>query len=125
MAIDTTELRSMVRDVLREAMATRGTAGTVAVRITSDADLQALMARLAAPGGIEAVRAGTLRFTLAATDAPPSQVSGALLEGVISERKLAGATPGSTIRLAATAIVTPMAKDMARRLGLTFERIER
>ena len=61
------ELRGLVREVLKEAMANRGAPkqGTETVRIASDADLQAFIARLSSPGIIEAVRSGKLFFTLA------------------------------------------------------------
>ncbi len=125
----------MVREVLHEAMAARtlSAAGPAPVRIATDADLQAFVARLAAPGAIEAVRAGTMKFALANANAPPAAVAApargnalaaATLGGVISERKLTGIAVGSTVKLTATAVVTPMAKDIARRLGLKFERTD-
>lgn len=122
--MDATDLRQMVREVLREALAARATpaTGAQAVRIASDTDLQAFVARLAAPGVIEAVRAGTTRFTLSGAVVSPVTMSSAL-DGVVSERKLSGIAPGTTVRLAVTAVLTPMAKDMASRLGLKFERI--
>lgn len=124
------DLRLLVREVLREVIGakTDPAGGVHPVRISCDADLQALIARLAAPGGIEAVRSGSIKYTLATTQVSPlglptlNPVS--LLEGVISERKLQDVTPGSTVRLAASAVVTPMARDLARRLGLKFERID-
>ena len=122
--MDATDLRQMVREVLREALAARATpaTGAQAVRIASDTDLQAFVARLAAPGVIEAVRAGTTRFTLSGAVVSPVTMSSAL-DGVVSERKLSGIAAGTTVRLAVTAVLTPMAKDMASRLGLKFERI--
>ncbi len=122
------DLRAMVREVLREAIATRGQhGGTHGVTIRSDADLQAFVAKLAAPGVIEAVRAGTLRFSLAdgavaiATVAVPATIT---LEGVVSERRLQGIDHGTIVRLSPSAVLTPMAKDAGRRLGLKFERIK-
>ncbi len=122
------DLRAMVREVLREAIATHGQQdGRHSVAIRTDADLQAFVEKLAALGVIEAVRAGTLRFTLAAgavaaaTVATPATVT---LEGVVSERRLQGIDPGTTVRLVPTAVLTPMAKDAGRRLGLKFERIK-
>ncbi len=112
------DLRAMVRDVLREALAAEGRGDVVAIR--SDADFQAFVAHLAAPGVIEAVRAGTRRFRLA-SDAPAA--GSAALEGVVSERRLVGLAGGTVVRLAAGAVLTPMARDAARRLGLKFERI--
>ncbi len=130
MTIDSSvDLRAMVRDVLRETIAARAVpaAGTQAVTIHCDADLQMFVARLAAPGSIEAVRAGTLKFMLAggpiASGAAPNASALPALEGVVSERKLRGIAAGTTVTLAASAVLTPMAKDVARRLGLKFERI--
>lgn len=118
------DLRAMVREVLRETMAARGApvTGVQSIRITDDADLQAFVARLAAPGAIEAVRAGSLKFVWSPT-AVPHPGGMPLMEGVISERRLQGLAAGSTLRLAAGAVITPMGKDVARRLGLKFERI--
>lgn len=135
MGIDTADLRSMVRDVLREAMASRGLSSSslTPVRMTNDADLQAFVARLSVPGVIEAVRAGTMKFSLAhsnptvAASSPPISGHGLAapaLDGVVSERKLAGIAHGTKVRLTSHAVVTPMAKDIARRLRLTFERID-
>lgn len=117
------DLRAMVREVLRETIAARGAAvsGVQSVCIASDADLQAFIARLVAPGAVEAVRAGTLRFSLAAGQV--AEPGGAPMEGVISERRLAEISAGTTVKLAASAVLTPMGKDAARRLGLKFERI--
>lgn len=122
------DLRAMVREVLRESIATHGQQdGRHSVTMRTDADLQAFVAKLAAPGVIEAVRAGTLRFSLAAgavaaaTVATPATVT---LEGVVSERRLQGIDHGTTVRLVPTAVLTPMAKDAGRRLGLKFERIK-
>lgn len=127
------DLRAMVREVLREAIAARGQAtGTQSVTIRNDADLQAFIAELAAPGAIEAVRAGTLKFSLGngaspspTYTAPPvaaSVAASVALDRVVSERKLQGLANGTIVRLAATAVLTPMAKDFARRMGLKFER---
>ena len=123
------DLRAMVREVLREAIAARGQAtGTQSVTIRNDADLQAFIAQLAAPGAIEAVRAGTLKFNLGNGASPsptctaPPVAASVALAGVVSERKLQGLANGTIVRLAATAVLTPMAKDFARRMGLKFER---
>lgn len=129
------DLRAMVRDVLREAIAARNgvAAGMQAphrVRIANDTDLQAFIARLASPGVIEAVRAGSLKFGLAVETAsagsthaigapPPNPV----LDGVVAERALAGFAEGSTVKLFANAVLTPLARDLARRKGINFERI--
>ena len=123
------DLRAMVREVLREAIAARGQAtGTQSVTIRNDADLQAFIAQLAAPGAIEAVRAGTLKFSLGNGASPsptytaPPVAASVALDRVVSERKLQGLANGTIVRLAATAVLTPMAKDFARRMGIKFER---
>ncbi len=143
------DLRMMVREALREALGNRAGQGAMTavepVRIASDADLQALIARLAAPGGIEAVRDGRLRFGLA-SDGAASRASGSgapaiaalptnrspatsitpatatVLDGVISERRLRGIELGSAVRLAPDAVLTPLAHDHLRRHGITVQR---
>lgn len=118
----------MVRDVLREVLPTHTSSAPQAVRIDTDAELQAFIARLAAPGAIEAVRAGRLKFVLGETNSRSDRTTAqqvttaATLEGVVSERRLQGMAARSTVRLAANAVLTPLARDVARRLNLKFER---
>ena len=118
------ELRGLVREVLKEAMANRAAPkqGTETIRIGSDAELQAFLNRLAGPGTIEAVRAGKLRFTLAQTITPASSSTGDVLEGVISEQKISALAAKGTLVLGPTAVLTPLARDRARKLGLKIER---
>jgi hypothetical protein len=120
------ELRGLVREVLREALAARAgqAQGIEAVRIGSDAELQAFIDRLAGPGIIDAVRAGRLRFTLdrAAAAATPGAPAADILEGVVSEQRIAALAGKGTLRLGASAVLTPLARDKARKLGLKFER---
>ena len=83
------ELRRLVREVLKEAMANRAAPkqGTEAVRIGTDVELQAFIARLSSPGVIETVRSGKLRFAL--VQPPPVFTStGDVLEGVVSEQRI-------------------------------------
>jgi hypothetical protein len=117
------ELRGLVREVLKEAMANRAVPkqGTEAVRIGSEAELQAFIARISSPGVIESVRAGKLRFTLVQT-APVSTSAGDILEGVISEQKISVLAAKGTLVLGPTAVLTPLARDRARKLGLKIER---
>jgi hypothetical protein len=117
------ELRGLVREVLKEAMANRSTPkqGTEAVRIGTDAELQAFIARLSSPGVIETVRSGKLRFTLAQV-APVFTSTGDVLEGVISEQKISSLATMGTLILGPTAVLTPLARDRARKLGLKIER---
>ena len=117
------ELRGMVREVLKEAMANRVASkqGTETVRIGSDAELQAFISRLSSPGVIESIRAGKMRFTLVQT-APASTSTGDVLEGVISEQKISALAAKGTLILGPTAVLTPLARDRARKLGLKIER---
>ena len=117
------ELRGLVREVLKEAMANRVAPkhGVETIRIGSDADLQAFIARISSPGVIESVRAGKLRFTLAQT-APAPAGQGDIMEGVISEQKISALVEKGTLILGPTAVLTPLARDRARKLGLKIER---
>jgi hypothetical protein len=117
------ELRGLVREVLKEAMANRAAPkqGIETVRIGNDAELQAFIARLSNPGVIETVRSGKLRFTLA-QPAPVSTSTGDVLEGVISEQRISALAAKGTLILGPTAVLTPLARDRARKLGLKIER---
>ena len=122
------ELRSMVREVLRDVMATRtqpAGAATEAVRIANDSDLAAFVARIVEPATLERIRAGHLRFTLgagsgagAALPSLPSEV----LTGVVTEQKLDRLAGARTLVLGPGAVLTPLARDKARKLGLRLER---
>lgn len=115
------ELRGMVRDVLREVMAGRTAAGVESVRISNDADLAAFVARLTNPATLEAVRTGKLRFSLQQGVALPV-AAGNALDGVITEQKIDKVAGQGVLVLAPGAVLTPLARDKARRLGLKIER---
>jgi len=117
------ELRGLVREVLKEALGNPVAPkhGTEAVRIGTEAELQAFIARLSSPGVIETVRAGKLRFTLTET-AQVSTSAGDTLEGVVSEQKISSLAAKGTLILGPTAVLTPLARDRARKLGLKIER---
>lgn len=117
------ELRHMVRDVLREVMAQRqpsSGAAVESVRIANDHDLAAFVARIIEPQTLEKLRAGKLRFTLGNAPAPMS--TSTALTGVITEQKIDHLKGAGTLVLAPGAVLTPLARDKARRLGLTIER---
>ena len=120
------ELRGLVREVLRETLAKRVplTSGIESVDLSTEAQLQAFVSRLSIPGVIEAVRAGKLRFTLgnAKLSSAPVAVSGALIEGVVNERRVDSLAGSGKIILGPTAVLTPLARDRARKLGLKIER---
>jgi hypothetical protein len=146
-------LRSLVRELLAEALAS---GGDEAVSVTNDAELNAFARRVAKlseqPARREAVVAGTLRFRLAdrasasggagdacgaggasrlaAPVAPrvESKASGAsgdlrVEAGALTERLvIAAAADGKTVVLGRRAVVTPLALDKARSLGVAVRR---
>jgi hypothetical protein len=123
------ELRHMVREVLRDALpqrAPKAESGSVAevVNITSDRDLQRFIARITEPATADKIRNGKLRFTLgnASAQHPVTPTGGAHLTGVITERKIDQIAAGHMLILGPGAVLTPLARDRARRLGLTIER---
>ena len=128
------ELRNMVREVLREAMAGRGAQNLSAVesiRLGSDAELQAFVQRLLDPAVQERLKSGKLRFTLAAQAgasptpaAAPAGVTstGAPLSGVVSEKVVERHAGAGTLVLAPDAVLTPLGRDRARQLKLRIER---
>lgn len=129
----TQELRTMVRDVLREVMAQRATAqgnggsAVETVRIANDHDLAAFVARVIEPGTLEKLRSGQLRFTLGSAPAAPAPAplavaAGPALTGVVTEQKIGAFQGQGRLVLAPDAVLTPLARDKARRLGLTIER---
>jgi hypothetical protein len=140
------ELRAMVREVLREALARRPAAaapGATAaagptsspapvigavepVRIGDDADLAAFVRRLVAllddPATGPAVRAGRHRFALAATATAVALASpAATLTGTVTEAAVAKLKDVTRVRLADGAVVTPLARDRMRAMGIVIE----
>ena len=86
------ELRSMVREALRDVMAQRTGASLAAVesvRLANDQDLAAFVSRLMDPAVQERVKSGRLRFTLGVN--PAQQVAAAAgtpLTGVVTEKTI-------------------------------------
>lgn len=118
------ELRSLVREVLRDAMPAKTSLAAVeSVRLASDSDLATFVSRLMEPAVQERVKAGKLRFTLgAAMPASPAAAPGTALSGVVTEKTIDKHAGTGTLVLAAGAVLTPLARDRARKLGLTIER---
>jgi hypothetical protein len=131
------ELRAMVRDVLREALGKGGKPAPAApraeaVRIASDADLAAFVRRLIGlmddPAAGKALRTGTLSFRLANAAAnatapkPAAAASGAVLDGTVTEARVAKLAGTGTLLPAPTAVNTPLAPARARALRLLNER---
>lgn len=120
------ELRTMVREVLRDVMINRTQPGPAAVEtvcIASDQDLAAFVARAVEPAALERIRTGKLRFTLGrAVAESQSQHQPEILTGVITEQKLDRLAGAGTLLLGPGAVLTPLARDKARKLGLKIER---
>jgi len=106
------------------------------VAIASDGDLAAFVRRLVAllddPASGAAVRAGRHRFVLAGGGAAPARAPApaaapaapatpVVLSGAVTETKIAAHAGAGTIVLAPGAVVTPLARDKARALGLKLE----
>jgi hypothetical protein len=119
-------LRNMVREVLQDVLGgrSRRSAGAEVtnepVRIETDSELQTFVRRVTDPSTAEAVRSGRIAFTLVRPNGPPR--SEGFLDGVITEQKVDGLARSGTLVLGPGAVLTPLAKDRARRLGLKIER---
>jgi hypothetical protein len=104
--------------------------GVEAVSIRSDAELATFVQRLLVlfeqPNDRQAIRSGALRFTLGAgTGAPASGVQ-RIERGAVTERTVrAAAETGSSIVLGPRAVLTPLARDIARTLGVKIEKEKR
>lgn len=120
------------------------TGGAEAVRIDDDVDLngfaRALAERLQDPGTRDAIRTGHLRFTLRRSGAAVrnegdvAQTAGApvapttirTVTGPVTERTIrSAAAEGARLVLAPGAVLTPLARDCARSLGVKIERERR
>jgi hypothetical protein len=124
-------LRAMVREVIREALAERAPGAEVVepVRVTTDGELEAFVGRLAAlmrdQAAAARIASGRHRFTLAAEAEPPARASGPSRAGLVSEKAVDALPEGSTLLLAADAVVTPLARDRARARRIKLERVRR
>ena len=108
------------------------------VTIDTDEDLEhfvrALAARIEDPRDRLAIRAGRVRFSLrrsaatsAATDTAPTQLGAArVVKGAVTERTVrTAAADGARLLLTRSAVLTPLARDCARALGVEIERERR
>lgn len=149
---DSDALRALVREMLRDLVPTARAQGPAvpanvseaprieSVSISSDAELQAFVGRLldlsAEPGGREGLRSGLHGFRLANGGGASCAGNGAapaggpgrngeerIDSGVLSESKVIGlARSGRRIVLGKRVVVTPLARDKARQLGVKLER---
>jgi hypothetical protein len=101
------------------------------VDLRSDADLDAfvrsLVHRFENPRDRMAIRSGKLRFRLGATGAPAAGPASAptirIERGAVTERAVRdAAAQGARLVLAPRAVLTPMARDRARSLGVEIEK---
>jgi hypothetical protein len=103
------------------------------ISLTSDAELDAFVRRLLQrfenPQERAAIRSGALRFTLARGATGTAGSAGAerrIDHGAVTERLVReAAATGSSIRLGTRAVLTPLARDVARTLGVTIEKEKR
>jgi hypothetical protein len=135
------ELRAEVRAVLRELLPSMagqsGASGDAArppedVAMRTDADLDAFARRLAAlcedPAQRAAIRDGRRRFRLAGAgaagrDAAPAGGVVRIDSGAVTERRVAqAAADGARLVLGRRAVLTPLARDRARTLGVVIEK---
>lgn len=145
--LSTDELRAAVRAVLRDVLpaaviaprSAEGAAQEVSVR--TDAELDAFVRRVAAlcddPGQRSALKDGRRRFTLAGTQpanqpaqAAPARAATAPVvrvdRGAVTERTVKkAAADGARLVVGPRAVLTPLARDKARSLGVQVEREER
>jgi hypothetical protein len=111
----------------------RGEAGVEAVSLATDADLDAFVQRLLQrfenPQQRAALRARTLRFTLASGTGGAGAAGGGarrIDHGAVTERLVReAAAAGASIVLGPRAVLTPLARDVARSLGVTIEKEKR
>lgn len=141
------ELRAAVRAVLRdvlppEVLAGRTALGDVPVEhvvVDSDADLDALVRRLAVlcedPARRAALREGRHGFRLGQVPTSGTRASGSgdrgartadvvrVDRGAVTERTVAkAAADGARLVVGRRAVLTPLARDKARNLGLEIEK---
>ena len=136
--MSTDELRAAVRAVLRDVLpaAVIDTARTAAsatqeeeVALRTDADLDGFVRRLAAlcaePKRRAALQQGRHGFRLA-TASPPPPAEGEVVRvdrGAVTERTVSrAAAQGARLVLGKGAVLTPLARDKARSLGVVLER---
>ncbi len=104
--------------------------GVEQVSLASDAELQAFAQRLAllceSPHEREAIRSGARRFTLSAVPSMSAAGSRRIEKGAVTERAVrSAAEAGSSIVLGPRAVLTPLARDVARTLGVKIEKEKR
>jgi hypothetical protein len=145
--LSTDELRAAVRAVLQDVLPASVTAPRAAegsaqqVSLRTDAELDAFVRRVAAlcddPGQRAALKDGRRRFSLAGApqgDDPARQAAAQAAtphvvrvdRGAVTERTVKkAAADGARLVVGPRAVLTPLARDKARSLGVQVEREER
>jgi hypothetical protein len=101
--------------------------GSWTVRISTDEELHAFVLRVLKLAGNPKVRgdliSGRARFRLAAESAAGPQAAHQVEKGAVTERVVAAAAAaGARLVLGPRAVLTPLARDKARALGVPIER---
>ena len=155
MTVNGADLRALVREVVRDAIgdladlrATQTTNGhngfrpagpldadektrVDAVRIATDADLDAFVRQLLRlfenPKTRADLRNGRLSFRLANPQSGGTQAATHRIDkGAVTERQIVDiATSGGTLTLGPKAVLTPLAREKARSLGVTINKERR
>jgi hypothetical protein len=137
MSISSEELRALVREVVRDAVAgltapippspeparaADERSHTETVRLTTDADLDGFVRKLLRlfenPKNRADLKAGRLRFRLGNT-AHTAGIVHRIERGAVTERHVAELA-GGTLVLGRRAVLTPLAREKARTLGITI-----
>ena len=151
-SVDREAIRAMVRQVLHDALPEavrekiaaqaadaaapasqkKGEADSAKVEevvITSDAELNVFVRRLLAlePKQREAVQAGRLKFRLKrarqSAETEAARGSERIDKGIVTEKKvMAAAKAGKKLVVGKGVVLTPLARDKARQLGVQIER---
>ena len=140
MSIDAEDLRALVREVVRDAVAglappqtpgsvTDDRRRTETVRLTTDAELDGFVRKLLRlfenPKNRADLRAGRLTFRLdGLTRAGPGTAVHRIERGAVTERHVAELA-GGTLVLGRGAVLTPLAREKARTLGITITKERR
>ena len=142
MSIDNNALRAMVREALRDALATSGklpapstpAAVTEAVSLTNNGELYAFVQRILDMATDSAtanrLRSGQIRFELTGASqqsspgTPHSSETGFRVErGAVTEAMVKKAAEAGGVLVAGqSAVITPLAREKARKLGVTINK---
>ena len=153
MSIDRNELRALVREVVRDAVAgltlpdrpaavralpaeplgadptgpraADGRNRTETIRLGTDAELDGFVRKLLrlfeSPKTRADLKAGRLSFRLSGGTAAPTGATHRIDTGAVTERQIAGLS-GGTLVLGRRAVLTPLAREKARSMGITIQK---